>query len=84
MLYAVGCTQGLSDEETETLRTMMMDGSALPPSPTNSVADLPAAAELGRALFFDKRMSLDGTTACASCHDPDEGWVRFTSALTGC
>jgi len=74
MLYAVGCTQGLSDEETETLRTMMMDGRALPPSPTNRVADLPAAAELGRALFFDKRMSLDGTTACASCHDPDEGW----------
>jgi len=25
---------------------------------------------LGRKLFFDKRLSLDGTVACASCHDP--------------
>lgn len=25
---------------------------------------------LGRKLFFDKRLSLDRTVACASCHDP--------------
>jgi cytochrome c peroxidase len=25
---------------------------------------------LGRKLFFDKRLSRDGTVACASCHDP--------------
>ena len=25
---------------------------------------------LGRKLFFDKRLSHDGTLACASCHDP--------------
>ena len=25
-------------------------------------------AELGRALFWDERLSLDGKTACASCH----------------
>jgi cytochrome c peroxidase len=25
---------------------------------------------LGRALFFDKRLSVDGTVSCASCHDP--------------
>jgi len=25
---------------------------------------------LGRALFFDKRLSIDGTVSCASCHDP--------------
>ena len=24
--------------------------------------------------LFDTRMSLDGTIACASCHDPNEGW----------
>ena len=27
-----------------------------------------AEAELGRALFWDTRLSLDGKTACASCH----------------
>ena len=26
--------------------------------------------ELGRALFFDKRLSEDGTVSCATCHDP--------------
>lgn len=31
------------------------------------------AATLGRALFWDTRLSLDGKTACASCH-PREAW----------
>jgi cytochrome c peroxidase len=30
----------------------------------------PALAELGRALFFDPRMSVDGTASCARCHQP--------------
>jgi len=30
----------------------------------------PAKVALGRRLFFDKRLSLDGTVACATCHDP--------------
>lgn len=36
---------------------------------------------LGRALFFDPRLSGSGQIACASCHDPDLGWAdgRTTS-----
>jgi cytochrome c peroxidase len=30
----------------------------------------PALVELGRALFFDPRMSIDSTTSCARCHQP--------------
>ncbi|MBI1423348.1 MAG: c-type cytochrome [Gammaproteobacteria bacterium] len=30
----------------------------------------PARVELGRALFFDPRMSLNGTVSCARCHQP--------------
>jgi cytochrome c peroxidase len=30
----------------------------------------PAKIELGRDLFFDKRLSIDGTVSCSSCHDP--------------
>src|SRR6478752_7608681 len=36
-------------------------------------ADNPMTAEkveLGRMLFFDTRLSADGTQSCASCHDP--------------
>ena len=29
-----------------------------------------AKVELGRQLFFDKRLSHNGSVSCASCHDP--------------
>ena len=29
-----------------------------------------AKIELGRRLFFDRRLSRDGTISCATCHDP--------------
>lgn len=30
--------------------------------------------ELGKKLFFDRRLSGDGTMACATCHDPGTGY----------
>ena len=42
----------------------------LPLSPGNRVADDARAAQLGRQLFFDKRLSANGKVACASCHQP--------------
>jgi cytochrome c peroxidase len=30
--------------------------------------------ELGKQLYFDKRLSADNTIACATCHDPSQGW----------
>lgn len=30
----------------------------------------PAKIELGRKLFFDARLSADGSVSCSSCHDP--------------
>ncbi|MFM7683123.1 MAG: cytochrome-c peroxidase [Bacteroidota bacterium] len=36
-------------------------------------------AELGRKLFFDKRLSRDGTISCATCHNPRKA---FTDQLT--
>jgi cytochrome c peroxidase len=41
------------------------------------VADNPMTAakvELGKALFFDPRLSANGTISCASCHNPSLGW----------
>ncbi len=31
--------------------------------------------ELGRQLFFDKRLSADGSLSCASCHDPERAFT---------
>lgn len=43
----------------------------------------PAREQLGHALFFEPRLSGDGTVACASCHDPalafTDGRVRSAS-----
>jgi len=43
-------------------------------SPPQPVAN-PALVELGRELFFDKRISATGNTACGSCHFPELGYV---------
>ncbi len=46
----------------------------LPPLPTLEQPD-PAKVELGKALFFDRRLSGDGTVSCAVCHIPDEAFA---------
>ncbi len=33
----------------------------------------PEQIDLGRYLFFDPLLSVDGTQSCASCHQPDKG-----------
>jgi len=35
---------------------------------------LSARVELGKKLFFDRRLSGDGTMSCATCHDPNQGF----------
>lgn len=42
---------------------------AVPFPPENSIT--PEKAELGRHLFYEKRLSRDGTIACATCHRPE-------------
>lgn len=39
--------------------------------------------ELGRRLFFDKRLSKNETVSCASCHDPAKGWSNGTAVAEG-
>jgi len=45
----------------------------LPPLP--GPAPAPALAELGRQLFFDRRLSVNGTLSCAMCHVPEQGFT---------
>jgi cytochrome c peroxidase len=39
--------------------------------------------ELGKQLYFDQRISKDGTISCASCHDPAKGWTDNMKTSTG-
>lgn len=48
-------------------------GLAVPAIPADNPL-LEGRVELGKLLFFDKRLSANGTVACASCHDPAKGW----------
>jgi cytochrome c peroxidase len=34
----------------------------------------PAKIELGKKLFFDRRLSGDGTMSCVTCHEPRQGY----------
>jgi len=42
-----------------------------------------AKVELGKNLYFDKRLSRDGTVSCATCHDPRKGWTDRSPVSTG-
>ena len=47
------------------------------PVPGNN-PQTPAKIELGKKLFFDRRLSGDGTMNCATCHNPE---LAFTDGL---
>jgi cytochrome c peroxidase len=55
----------------------------IPPAPVVSIQHVHAAlqaastaeAALGRQIFFDEGLSLNGNLSCASCHDPSSGWT---------
>jgi len=42
-----------------------------------------AKAELGRTLYFDKRLSFDGSVSCASCHSPQFGFADGSPVSSG-
>jgi cytochrome c peroxidase len=47
----------------------------LPPVPVPADDPLtPDKIKLGKFLYFDPRLSGDGSISCASCHDPKQGW----------
>jgi len=43
----------------------------------------PQQIDLGRYLFFDPILSMDGSVSCASCHDPDQGFSDGKAVSTG-
>ena len=49
--------------------------------PNNRITDL--GATLGRVLFYDKRLSTDGTVSCASCHQQEHGFADPAVASAG-
>lgn len=76
-------------KKTEEPAVSVMFDPLKPPLGLNPVevpADNPQTAakvELGKQLYFDPRLSIDGTISCASCHDPKKGWSNEDNFATG-
>jgi cytochrome c peroxidase len=64
-----------------------LPADVLPPEVPADNPTTSAKVALGRKLYFDTRISTDGTIACATCHDPRHGFVdgrgKPTSAGVG-
>jgi cytochrome c peroxidase len=77
-LFAVGpVLAGTVDFTAEERARIDSHGPWPPPRSAdagNRVDGRPDAIELGRQLFFDKRLSASGQLACASCHHPKHGF----------
>ena len=58
--------------------------SNFPPPPADKVAAMTeAGVDLGRHLFYDIRLSSDGSMSCASCHLPSLAFTDGTALSTG-
>ena len=71
-LGAVLAAAAARAEEVE----LSLPADALPPivPPDNPLTA--AKVELGKKLYFDRRLSADGTVSCATCHDPRHGFAE--------
>src|SRR6187397_1725843 len=75
---------GWTSAQLEELRSMSIaELESLPRDPTNRVADDPRAADLGRRLFFDTRLSSNGRVACSTCHQTDRGFQDGIALANG-
>ncbi len=71
----VACTAG--EDLSPSIRARLLKLGplpAVPQDPTNRYSDDPKAAEFGRVLFYDKRLSKNNEVSCATCHQPDRAF----------
>jgi cytochrome c peroxidase len=69
-----------------TTRARILQHSPLPAppaDPTNRVADDADAMRLGWALFYDARLSQNGSVSCATCHDPSKAFSDGRAVARG-
>jgi cytochrome c peroxidase len=73
MLGSAGAAAPLLDFSADELQRIARHGPWPPPrafDPGNVAGANPAAIALGQQLFFDARLSIDGTMSCSTCHQP--------------
>ena len=77
----VPTTQPVTDQGTTEFPRVPLGLPALVIPADNPMT--PAKVELGKMLYFDKRISKDGTISCATCHDPATAWAERRATSQG-
>jgi cytochrome c peroxidase len=73
-----------TNKELASIRNLWLGSlPALPPDPSNKYANDPRAAALGQKIFFDRRFSVNGKVACASCHKPERTFADGRARAKG-
>lgn len=81
LVRAAGPTENLSSFQIQIPRGISQDlWSYFVPTDNPMTA---AKVELGRMLFFEVRLSADGTVSCASCHDPNRAFTDGRALAEG-
>lgn len=89
-MWAATAAGGISPEALQRLSPEAQ--AALKDAKISSMHDLPvpgaasatsALVDLGKLLYFDPRLSADGTLSCATCHDPKIGWAETDKTSAG-
>ena len=86
-LMLPGAQAGNATAFTAEERARILQHGPWPPparnDPSNRVSGQPAAIELGRMLFFERRLSDRARIACASCHQPQRHWSDGLARAVG-
>lgn len=72
----------LAAAATPEFRWTLPDGVEAPRVPADN-AMLDAKVALGRRLFYDADLSIDGTMACATCHEQQRGFADGNATHAG-
>ncbi len=74
-------TSAAASESLASLKAQYERPDSIPENPGNPLT--PESIELGKALFFDPRLSSSGLMSCASCHNPSFNWEDGLALATG-
>ncbi len=74
LTVAALCTTGVLAADTADLRNQAKAiFGPLPDAMPGAEQDTPALVELGKRLYFDKQLSINGSQSCNTCHRLDNG-----------
>jgi len=75
-LHALSARAEATQIDDAALTRVKLPALGLPPVPVSATnPPTPAKIALGRKLFFDRRLSHNGTMSCGMCHIPEQGFT---------